>query len=318
MKLVTFELPGHPRPVRRVGAATASGIVDLAQAYTLSLAGRTERAEQVAEAILPSDMVQVIEGGDLAMEAMHEALRFVERAGAEECVLAESQVRLRACVPRPRTIRDFMTFESHAAGGPWPKPPDAWYEMPVYYKGNPDSVIGPGDPIRWPTRLTQQLDFELEFAAIVGRSGRNVEPSEGERYIFGYTIFNDVSARDIQMREMTAHLGPAKGKDFCNVLGPYLVTADEVDPNGMTMSARVNGEYWGGGRSSGRRFGVGDLVAHASRDETIRPGDLLGSGTVGGGSGAELGRWIQVGDVVELEITGLGVLRNPVVAGDDA
>jgi 2-keto-4-pentenoate hydratase/2-oxohepta-3-ene-1,7-dioic acid hydratase in catechol pathway len=190
--------------------------------------------------------------------------------------------------------------------------PPVWYKQPIYYKCNRFSVIGTDQDVRWPTGC-EMLDYELEFGVVIGRGGVNIRKEDARGHIFGYCIFNDASARDLQIREMAGQLGPAKGKDFDtgNVLGPWLVTADELtNPYDLTMVARVNGEEWSRGNSGTMHHTFEDIIAFVSRDETLHPGEFLGSGTVGNGCGLEHGRFLKPGDVVELEITGLGVLRN--------
>ena len=157
------------------------------------------------------------------------------------------------------------------------------------------------------------MDFELELAAVIGRRGRDVPSAEAGNHIFGFTIFNDFSARDVQAKEMSAWLGPAKGKDFTNAFGPCIVTCDEVgtEPD-LEMICRVNGEEWGRARSSDARWKWAEMVAHVSTSEDIYPCDVYGSGTPGGCCGLDLGRDLQPGDVVELEIESIGILRNPV------
>ena len=160
------------------------------------------------------------------------------------------------------------------------------------------------------------MDYEHEFVCVIAKDGKNVSRAEAKPFIFGWCIFNDFSARDAQMAEMAGSLGPCKGKDFDtgNVLGPWLVTADEIaDPYDLTMVARVNGEEWSRGSSRDMRFRFEDFIEHVSTDERIRAGEFFGSGTVGSGCGLELGKFLNDGDVVELEVSGLGVLRNKVV-----
>jgi 2-keto-4-pentenoate hydratase/2-oxohepta-3-ene-1,7-dioic acid hydratase in catechol pathway len=215
---------------------------------------------------------------------------------------------------RPRSLRDFLAFEGHLKnvlprlGRPIP---DEWYDTPAYYKGMPDTVIGPGEEIPWPS-WTDHLDHELELAAVIGREVRDVPPEKAAACIFGYTIWNDVSARDVQTRELPLGMGPAKAKDWdgSNVLGPCLVTADELDASDLDMRVRVNGELWGEDSSAHMHHTFADMVAYASRSQTLRPGEVLGSGTAAGGSGLELDRRLAPGDEVEMEIEGIGVLRN--------
>jgi 2-keto-4-pentenoate hydratase/2-oxohepta-3-ene-1,7-dioic acid hydratase in catechol pathway len=215
---------------------------------------------------------------------------------------------------RPRSLRDFLAFEGHLKGalGRLGRPiPEEWYEVPAYYKGMPDTVIGPEEEIPWPS-WTDRLDHELELAAVIGRRCRDVPRSEAEGCIFGYTIWNDVSARDVQTRELPIGMGPAKAKDWdgSNVLGPCLVTADELARGDLRMDVRVNGERWGGDTTAAMHHSFADMIAYASRDQTLYPGEVFGSGTATGGSGLELDRELRPGDVVELEVEGIGVLRN--------
>lgn len=310
MKLVTFETGG----ARHTGAL---------------LPGGREAVDLTASDQAPyfRDMLALIDGGDAALD---HARRLLEKPPRS---VALASVRLLAPVPEPRQMRDFLVFEKHIRnaravmptfrGGERLDPatvdiPKVWYEQPIYYKCNRFSVIGSGADILRP-RYCKLLDYELEFGVFIGRGGKNIKRDAARAHIFGFCIFNDVSARDAQMREMQGQLGPAKGKDFDtgNVMGPWLVTADEVaDPYNLTMLARVNGEEWSRGNSGAMQHKFEDMIAHVSADETLYAGEFFGSGTVGGGCGLELGRFLEPGDVVELEVTGLGVLRNRVVAQD--
>ncbi len=174
-------------------------------------------------------------------------------------------------------------------------------------------MVGPDAPLLWPA-YSDQLDFELELGFYVAGSGVDLSVEAASRHIAGVTIFNDVSARDIQMLEMSMMIGPSKSKDFCNVMGPCLTTMDEIDEFAIELVARVNGEEWARGTSAGRRYSFAEVLAWASYAEPVVPGEFLAVGTVGGGCGLELDRWIQPGDVVELEASGIGVLRNMVGA----
>jgi 2-keto-4-pentenoate hydratase/2-oxohepta-3-ene-1,7-dioic acid hydratase in catechol pathway len=217
---------------------------------------------------------------------------------------------------RPRSMRDFLAFEGHLKnafrrlGRPIP---DEWYEVPAFYRGMPDTVIGPEEIIPYPS-YTQKLDHELELAAIIGRRGRDIPREEADSYVFGYTIWNDLSARDTQARELPVGMGPSKAKDWdgSNVLGPCIVTADEVDAGDLTMRVRVNGETWGEDNSSNMHHKFADMIAYVSQAQTIYPGEVFGSGTAEGGAGIEMDRYLSEGDVVELEIEGIGVLRNAI------
>ena len=231
-------------------------------------------------------------------------------ADGTRAVLPVTDVRLLAPVPRPRRIRDYLTYTEHAAGSGLAVPP-AFAAMPICYKCNVETVIGPDEPLLWPS-YTGQLDFELELGFFTSGVGRDLTPAEAADRIAGVTIFNDVSARDIQLFEMSLTIGPSKGKDFCTAMGPCVLTMDEVDEWAVQMSARVNGEVWAAGTTKSRQFSFAEVLAWASLDETVYPGEFFALGTVGGGCGLELDRWIQPGDVVELEASGVGVLRNPV------
>jgi 2-keto-4-pentenoate hydratase/2-oxohepta-3-ene-1,7-dioic acid hydratase in catechol pathway len=328
MKLVSFRVATPDGSQTRVGAVAADGaIVDLAAAYRVRLVekGMTERAAaRIGEALLPGDMVAFIEGGERTLEAAREAVAWAAETDAA-CGPDGSRLRyeagaaaLLAPVPRPPLLRDFMAFEAHLRNI-YPRlgreiPPE-WYNLPVYYKGNPASVTGPGDDVPLPS-YADELDYEFELALVIGKGGINIPRDEALRHVAGYMIYNDFSARAIQGREMSVGLGPAKGKDFVrgHAFGPWLVTADEIsNVYDLRMVARVNGETWCEGNSGTMHWRFEDMIAHASRDEPVLPGEVFGSGTVGGGSGAELGRSLKRGDVIELEVDGLGMLRNRVV-----
>ena len=215
------------------------------------------------------------------------------------------------------SLRDFIAFKQHISTvlgvlGKASEIPAAWYEMPVYYKGNYRTLMGHEQLLYWP-RFTEQLDYELELACVVGTEGIGISEENAPKHIGGYCIMNDWSARDIQLREGSVGMGPSKGKDFGTSLGPWLVTPDEFDGANARMVARIDGEVWSDGKFSDIHWSFAQMIAHVSMDERVYPGDILGSGTVGGGCGLELNRWLKPGNVVELEITGLGVLRNRVV-----
>lgn len=301
MKLATFSRHGG---TSRVGAVRDDGtLVDL---------GEIEPRAPFR------DMQAFIEAGELALR---EAARALERA-TDDAGYSLDDVTLHPPLDPPAQLRDCLAFEEHlrnafAQGakltGEEPRPiPGVWYEQPIYYKANRFSCVGHEADVVWPA-WSQLMDYELEVACIIGRAGRDISAEDALDHVFGYTIFNDASARDAQFREMAGQLGPAKGKDFDtgNVLGPWIVTADELgDPQALTMTARVNGEEWSRGTSADMHHGFADIIAFVSRAETLHPGEVIGSGTVGTGCGLELGRFLSDGDVVELEVEGIGVLRN--------
>ncbi len=273
-----------------------------------------------------ADMLTLIDGGPAALDRARAA------AGSARVVHPLAGVKLLAPIPLPRRIRDFMCFEKHfrqsranrylfGIGTARLDPakielPQIWYDVPICYKGNPYSVVGPDAEIRWPT-YSKVIDYELEIGLVTGKQGRDIKGADADAYIFGYTIFNDFSARDEQFFEMAGTLGPAKGKDFDtgNALGPWIVTADELgDPQKLTMITRVNGEEWSRGNSGEMHHTFRDVIEYVSDNETMMPGEILGSGTVGNGCGNELGRFLKHGDVLELEVSGIGILRNRIFA----
>ena len=297
MKLVTFEIATPRGPLERLGALRDGKIVDL----------------NLADPSLPPDLLGLLDGGS---EAMARAGKALDAAGAS-AVRADADAVLKAPLPRPRSLRDFFAFEDHAKAGaarrnePLQK---EWYDQPVYYKGNAREIYGPGAAIPWPS-FTRKLDFEFEIAAVVGKHGRDIAVADAPKHIAGYIVMNDCSARDIQKNEMVCRMGPAKGKDFATVLGPWFVTADEW-PKGEIppLVVRVNGEEWS--RSNGIQpyWNFSVMLSHASQSETMLPGDLLGSGTYFKGCGLDQDRWIKPGDELELDAGPLGVLKNKVGA----
>lgn len=257
----------------------------------------------------------LIEQGPEVWQEVADIARAASSVPTLRVSLDEPGSRWLAPLDRLASLRDFLAFEDHVKRGAERRGtavPDYWYEAPVYYKGNHRAVIGPGDVCPWPA-YTQRVDFELELAMVVGRRGRDVTVEDAGNHIFGFTILNDFSARDIQAREISAWLGPAKGKDFANALGPCIVTCNEIgaEPD-LEMLCRVNGEEWGRARSSEAKWKWSEMIAHVSAGEDIFPCDVYGSGTPGGCCGLDLGRDLKPGDEVELEIENIGTLRNQV------
>lgn len=226
----------------------------------------------------------------------------------------DKKIKLGCPIDSINCYRDFYAHEKHVAKGfekrNEPIPP-SWYEIPAYYKGPTTGFIGNDEIVPWPS-YTEKLDYELEFGLVIGRDGKNIKAENAMNHIFGYTIFNDISARDIQKKEMAIRLGPAKGKDFCSVVGPVIVTADEFDfkePN-LRMQAIINGEIWSEGYTGDSHYTWAQMIEHASKEEWLLATDFMGSGTVGTGCGLEIDKWIQSGDIVELEIERIGKLKN--------
>ena len=327
MKLCTFEIKTVLGKHQRLGAVVAEGIIDLNSACAWHLHAKGEaQPYRLANALVPSYMLGFLQG-ELTSSGFAQAtidhVRQVVQAGKKPIGLKEetiifnlSDVKLRAPLPHPTSVRDFYAFEQHVKKGfekrgePMPQ---EWYEMPVYYKSAHWSIIGPDENVHWPS-FTEKFDYELELAIIIGKRGTNIPEAEAKNYIAGFTVMNDFSARDIQRKEMKVRLGPAKGKDFATALGPVLITPDELgDPYKLRMTAKINGELWSDGNSGSIYHSFEKMIAFASLEETLYPGDVIGSGTVGTGCGLELDRWVKPGDVIELEIENIGALRNKVV-----
>ena len=253
---------------------------------------------------------------------------FVPAEEDDDALLDAADLAFGAPLLRPVSMRDFYAFEGHVAtiwrrrGG---EVPEAWYRLPIFYFGNVSEIRGPDEPV-WAPLGSAELDFELEVGAVVDGSARDLDPDRAEDAIGGYCILNDWSARDLQRDETTVRLGPAKGKDFATTIGPWLVTPDELSdarapgstgPD-LAMTAEVNGTAISHGTWSAAQFSFGQMLARASADALLRPGDLIGSGTVGTGCLLEvqdetLGRYLQPGDAVTLRIERLGELRTPIV-----
>jgi 2-keto-4-pentenoate hydratase/2-oxohepta-3-ene-1,7-dioic acid hydratase in catechol pathway len=279
---------------RRLGALLDDVLVDLPAA--------------VARPGFPTTMEALVEAGADAVDAARHAL---EGSGIERHAVTGA----RLLVPiLPGSLRDFLAFEDHVKAGAARRGEDVsehWYEMPIYYKGNHRSVYGPDEEVPWPP-FTEELDYELEVAAVLGGRGRDLDEGSATALILGYTLMNDWSARDIQRKEMAVRLGPAKGKDFATSLGPCIVTADELEPSSMRLEARVDGEVWSRGNLGDARWTFPQMIAHVSQGEDVWAGDVYGSGTFAGGCGLDLGRVLWPGAVVELEADGIGLLRNRV------
>jgi 2-keto-4-pentenoate hydratase/2-oxohepta-3-ene-1,7-dioic acid hydratase in catechol pathway len=329
MKLLSYEIASTLGTTRRLGVLLPDGGVldaNLAYAHMLARRDRHPRAQDLADVLVPPDMQALIGNLRFGVEAIRETLGYLQPAElatssrglrGEKLVHRLDEIRTLAPLPQPRSIRDVVGFLQHirncAGGIGGTELPQGYVDVPaVYYKGNVMSVIGPDADVAWPP-FGEQLDFELEVAAVIGRQGVDIRAEDAMSHIFGYTIFNDVSARRQQLFESSAGLGPTKGKDFDtgNIFGPWLVTPDEFDPREPNqMIARVNGEEWGRGRINEMDLGFAEMIAYISRHETLYPGDIICSGTVPTGCGFEHRRFLESGDVVELEVEGIGTLRN--------
>ncbi|OLS33500.1 fumarylacetoacetate hydrolase family protein [Bacillus sp. MRMR6] len=301
MKFITFR---NPDGEQRGGWLKENGVVDM---------------ELACQGELPASIRELLERQEQYMPVIHSIDKNVLPTYSTD------EIELRAPLPTPCTFRDFVAFETHvknASSTHGNTVAPEWYEIPIFYFSNPNSMRGPGEEVARPKKCVK-LDYELELACIIGKEGKNIKASDAEEYIFGYTILNDWSARDLQAKEMKVLLGPAKGKDFATSIGPWIVTKDELnkykigDKFDLEMTAKINGEVWSHGNFKDIYYSFGQMIERASEDVTLYPGDIIGSGTVGFGCILELGteeyRWLEPGDVVELEITGLGVLKNKIV-----
>ena len=334
MRLVTF--------IDEAGAESIGALTDGDKTIVALQAGAL--AKDNGEAPYFASILAFLEGGLQAREKGQEIVTYVEDQQPPDATIPLDSVTLLAPVPRPESIRDCLTFEQHiinsirVVGLKRFAPLDewiertfgrkrslaylankAWYERPLYYKSNRFSVVGTDAEVRMPP-YTQRFDYELEWGVLIGKKGTDISKGQAHSHIGGFTIFNDFSARDIQMKEQAGRLGPTKGKDFDtgNAMGPCMVTPDEInDPYHLTMMARVNGEEWSRGTTADMSWSFEDLIEYISRSETIYPGEFIGSGTCSGaqghGCGLEMGRFIGAGDVVELEVEKIGILRNVIV-----
>jgi 2-keto-4-pentenoate hydratase/2-oxohepta-3-ene-1,7-dioic acid hydratase in catechol pathway len=332
MKLVTWLKNGCEAAV---GALTGDDeIVDLKAAAVLF-----EKADEPFES-----MLSLIQHGEGALDTARNLMIRVGEDGEQGLCTPLRSAALLAPLPVPESVRDAMAFEDHiincirvlglkklGAVDEWVEKRwgrkmtlarfinRAWYERPLYYKSNRFSVVGPDAEVPIPS-YCNCFDYELELGVVIGKSGTNIPAERAGEHIFGYTLFNDFSARDEQMREMKGRLGPAKGKDFNggNAMGPVLVTRDEIpDPGNISLRATVNGNLWSKGSTADMYWSFEEIIAAISRDETLYPGEVIGSGTCSGkegkGCGLEMGRFLSPGDTVELFAQGIGTLRNRVI-----
>ena len=327
MKICRYQLINSPSTAPRLGIVSEEGqILDPSYAYTIELERMNyNNPFERAEHHISSSLFKLLNLTQNPMERLLEGLGMVEFLDILEHDKSKSgikyrynadEVNLLCPIDHIPVYRDFYAHEKHVKKGFEKRKesvPKEWYEIPAYYKGNPHSFFGPNDEIMWPI-YTDKLDYELEMAVVMAKPGKNIHESNAKDFIFGYTILNDISARDIQKKEMAIRLGPAKGIDFCSILGPVIVTADEFEneePN-LLMQAFVNGKKWSEGKSGDSHFSFSQMIEHASKEEQLLAGDVIGSGTVGTGCGLELDKWIKEGDEIELKVEKIGSLKNVV------
>jgi 2-keto-4-pentenoate hydratase/2-oxohepta-3-ene-1,7-dioic acid hydratase in catechol pathway len=318
MKLVTFEIGTPIGRRRRLGGlldgSECGRIVDLHSAFVRHLETTDEPTPQAfADLRLPSDMLGWLSAGRHGRAAADVALRSAASDPAapgpngERIVFERHEVRLLAPLPKPASFRDFSIYEEHMQEVPKRA---TFYTHPAYYKGSTTAIFGPEDPVPWPY-YTSLLDLELEIGIVVGKKGSNLSVEAAAEHIAGYTILVDSSCREGRDRE---YLGPTKRKDWHTALGPFLATPDEVDIEHARCSFAVDGEIWyEGSTAAPHSFSPAHLVAYASDSETLYPGDLLGTGTIGASCSSDSGRWIKAGQTATFAIDGLGAMHLTVV-----
>lgn len=288
-------------------------VIDLARAYTLRLlrgGASLDRAREIARKMFPSSMTAAISSGDAFLETAHSAM-----SAGDDASISIDEVSWRAAVDSP-VIRDGLTFETHIQNFfknvAKTQPARSIYTRPGYFKGSTAMVYGHGQEIPYPD-FTEQLDWEFEIGLIVGKPGSDLTPESSLDHLFGVTIFNDFSARDVQVHEMPIGMGPQKSKDFAYGIGPWITTVDELPSiEGLSGEIRLNGEVVSTTKVENFLYTPAELLAYVSISDRLQPGDLIGSGTMGFGSGVEIGRFLQPGDVLELELENVGTLTTPV------
>jgi 2-keto-4-pentenoate hydratase/2-oxohepta-3-ene-1,7-dioic acid hydratase in catechol pathway len=286
-------------------------LIDLKKASMLHLMGQGANkvaALRLSEALFPGSMSAAIALGDRFIAACNDAAA----TRADDASLSIKEVQWLPASD-PSLVRDGLTFLKHIRQFHQKmnlKPTPALLEIPGYFKGSPHTCIGHNAEVVWPEYL-QRMDYELELGWVIGREAHNVRPEEARKHLFGVTIFNDFSGRDLQANEFAIGMGPTKCKDFAYGIGPWITTIDEFkDLSAINMRVRVNGETWADGDSSETLWSVDELIAWVSLDEYAQPGDVIGSGTMGNGSTLEIDKTLEPGDVIELEVDGIGTLRN--------
>jgi 2-keto-4-pentenoate hydratase/2-oxohepta-3-ene-1,7-dioic acid hydratase in catechol pathway len=328
MKLATFTSGGREKV----------GVVHSGDSLLFDLAAAANRTGTENAAF--ASMLALIDAGPRALD---QAAALFDKHGKDSTLsIPVKSAAILAPVPEPRQMRDGMSFPLHILQAPrgqfklaaraandmvelarldaepLGELPEIYRKQPIYYITNRFSVRGTNTTVKWP-RYSQVMDYECEFGIITRNKGANISAAKAKDHIFGYTIFNDFSARDAQRIEMEGRLGPAKGKSFDggNVMGPWIVTPDEIgDPYKLNMEVRVNGKMRSQGVSDGMLFSFEEIIEHVTRDETLMPGEFIGSGTVGNGCGLEIGWYLEHGDTIELEVERIGILKNRVERQD--
>ena len=331
MKLVSFEINTAIGRTRRIGVPVdgdATGrIADLTSCCTAWLAHETDEPmpRELAALRCPPDMIGWLKGAHKSREAAESAIAWIgtrleretdpQGIDGERLVFPRSEVKLLAPLPRPNAFRDFSIYHTHMskADVPFIKT-EHWYVTPPYYKGNCDTITGPEDPVPFPY-YTKRLDLEIELGIVIGKQGSNLTFEEAKEHIAGYTMLIDASCRDGYKREP---FGPTKRKDFGTALGPCLATADAIDEGNIDCRVECDGEvWWEGNTGEPRSFMAEHLVAYVSDNETIYPGDLIGTGTIGMGCSMDIHKWPQVGQKMTFTMDGIGSMTLEIVKGAD-
>lgn len=327
MKLYTVELHTPAGAIKRLMAGFKGKLIDLNAAGGVYYKAQGDsNPQQLANANLPNDMVTFFTNGKRSLDAGYAVIGYIEKEKAEKGLAGQQlvyeldEVQVLAPVTRPNIIFDGMVYEGHVKHH-YGEIPEAYYKRPVWNTQSGGTVVGTGAPLILP-KYTKQFDFEFEMGFYIGRRGHDIKPGEALDYVAGFTVFNDVSARDAQADEAVMALGPAKGKFFRNslVMGPCVVTKDEMpDYDNLAMTARVNGQVVTENRTSGMLFSLGQLVAKISEDAYLNPGDFIGLGTSpeGNATCSKLGRWLKVGDEIEFTIEKIGTICNKVVSSQE-
>lgn len=328
MKYATFEIQTPAGPLTRVGLQKNGRLIDAAAVYGAYL--RDEKHvyawKQVAGELIPSDMLRLIEQAPVSTDAVAQAMAYYGTLGEPKLghdgvqysyKESESCVRLRAPL-RPRSMRDSSCYIKHMeeACRMHNRPFNELTKvLPAHYRTSATNVAGSGDPILWPSHGTDQLDYECEFAFVIGRYGEDISAQNAADYIFGVTLYDDVSIRDVQMREKDLGFGPVKGKNFqnSNILGPYIVTLDELDLHNIDVEVFLNGKSMGSDTTGNMFYTPEQLIEYVCQNDCLLPGEVIASGTIGPGTCGQNGFWLKEGDVVEFRSKAMGAsLKNTV------
>lgn len=312
MKYATFEIQTSAGPVKRIGIAENGHLIDVESVYGAYLRDEEHvyKWELVARDLIPNDMLELIDRAPASTNAVAQAMKYYYAIGEPECGKDDIQYRyeessVKLCPPlRPRSMRDSACYIRHMEEAcrlnnrPFN---ELTKVLPAHYRTSTTNVAGPGDPILWPSYGTNELDYECEFAFVIGRYGEDISAENAKDYIFGVTMYNDISIRDVQMRERGLGMGPVKGKNFknSNIIGPYIVTLDEVDLHDIDIEVFLNGKSMGLDTTGNMFYTPEQLIEYICQSDSLLPGEVIASGTIGPGTCGQNGFWLKEGDVVE-------------------